>query len=152
MTALMVICMYCKKEMDKEDGDGIEGDTGSICEECWEKRFPGVPYPVEEKRRSQVSSKSTDTRIPLGQLLMTRGVNDRVADDTEFAKFVTESLKRHAKGDWGDMGQEDKQENDFSLKKGFRLLSAYERNDLPKIWIITEADRSVTTVLFPDEY
>jgi len=123
-----------------------------ICEECWEKRFPGVPYPVEEERRSQVSSKSTDTRIPLGQLLMTRGVNDRAADDTEFAKFVTESLKRHAKGDWGDMGQEDKQENELSLKKGFRLLSAYERDGLPKIWIITEADRSVTTILFPDEY
>ena len=99
-----------------------------------------------------MSNKSTGTRFPLGQLVMTRGVNDRVADDTEFAKFVTESLKRHAKGDWGDMGQEDKQENELSLKKGFRLLSAYERDGLPKIWIITEADRSVTTILFPDEY
>jgi len=92
------------------------------------------------------------SRFTLGQLVMTRGVNDRVADNTQFAKFVTESLGRHAKGDWGDLGQEDKKENDFSLKKGFRLLSAYERNDLPKIWIITEADRSATTVLFPDEY
>jgi len=99
-----------------------------------------------------MSNKSTDTKIPLGQLVMTRGVNDRVADDTEFAKFVTESLGRHAKGDWGDLCQEDKKENDFSLKKGFRLLSAYERDGLPKIWIITEADKSVTTVLFPDEY
>jgi hypothetical protein len=99
-----------------------------------------------------MSNKSTDTKIPLGQLVITRRVNDRVADDTEFAKLVTESLGRHAKGDWGDLCQEDKKENDFSLKKGFRLLSAYERNGLPKIWIITEADRSVTTVLFPDEY
>jgi len=99
-----------------------------------------------------MSTNSAATRFSFGQLVFTRGVNDRVADDVQFAKFVTESLGRHAKGDWGDLGQEDKQENDFSLKKGFRLLSAYERNGLPKIWIITEADRSATTVLFPDEY
>ena len=99
-----------------------------------------------------MSTNSAVIKIPLGQLVMTRGVNDRVADDIQFAKLVTESLGRHAKGDWGDLCQEDKKENDFSLKKGFRLLSAYERNALPKIWIITEADRSVTTILFPDEY
>ena len=99
-----------------------------------------------------MSTNSAAIRVPLGQLVMTRGVNDRVADDTQFAKLVTESLGRHAKGDWGDLCQEDKQENELSLKKGFRLLSAYERNGLPKIWIITEADRSATTVLFPDEY
>ena len=99
-----------------------------------------------------MSNESTDTRVSLGQLVMTRGVNDKVATETEFAKFVTQSLGRHAKGDWGDLCQEDKQENEFSLKEGFRLLSAYERNGLPKIWIITEADRSATTILFPDEY
>jgi len=99
-----------------------------------------------------MSNKSTDTRIPLGQLVMTKGVNDKVADETEFAKFVTQSLARHAKGDWGDLCQEDRQQNEFSLKKGFRLLSAYDRNGLPKIWTITEADRSAITILFPDEY
>ncbi len=91
-------------------------------------------------------------KFSLGQLVMTRGVNDKIADDARFSKFVIESLGRHAKGDWGDLGQEDKQENELSLEKGFRLLSAYERNGLPKVWIITEADRSVTTILFPDEY
>ena len=99
-----------------------------------------------------MSTNSAATRFSFGQLVFTRGVNDRVADDVQFAKFVTESLGRHAKGDWGDLGQEDKQENEFSLKEGFRLLSAYERNGLPKIWIITEADRSATTILFSDEY
>ena len=99
-----------------------------------------------------MSTNGAATRFSLGQLVFTRGVNDRVADDIQFAKLVTESLKRHVKGDWGNLCQEDKKENDFSLKNGFRLLSAYERNGLPKIWIITEADRSVTTVLFPDEY
>ena len=90
--------------------------------------------------------------INLGRLLMTRGVNDLVADDEAFAKFVMSSLTRHQRGDWGDLTDEDKQENDLSLKAGFRVLSAYEAKGLPKVWIITEADRSATTILFPDEY
>ena len=90
-------------------------------------------------------------KFPLGRIVWTRGVNDRVAVDTSFAKFVVNSLKRHANGDWGELSTEDKRENDFSLDKGLRLLSSYQLNDW-KIWIITEADRSVTTVLFPEEY
>ena len=92
------------------------------------------------------------TGFALGRLLMTRGVNDLVAERTDFARFVTESLNRHQKGDWGDLGDEDKNENELSLKAGYRLLSAYEVEGLPKIWIITEADRSATIILFPDEY
>ena len=88
----------------------------------------------------------------LGQLVMTRGVNDQVAENEKFAKFVTESLGRHAGGDWGNVDSEDKATNDLAVKAGDRLLSAYEQEGLPKIWIITETDRSVTTVLFPDEY
>ncbi len=97
------------------------------------------------------------TKFKFGKLMMTRGVNDTVAEDTEFAKFVTDSLKRHLRGDWGDVDDEDKQTNDQSLKQDSRLLSAYNDDRFPKhgvatIWIITEADRSVTTILFPDEY
>lgn len=91
-------------------------------------------------------------KFNLGQLVMTRGVNDRVADDTEFSKFVIKSLFRHGRGDWGDLCEEDKRENEFSLDNGFRLVSAYEKEGLPKIRIITESDRSVTTILFPSEY
>jgi hypothetical protein len=91
-------------------------------------------------------------KFRLGQLVMTRGVNDLVADNTAFAKFALASLRRHAAGDWGTLSEEDKKENELSLKEGFRLLSAYESPGLPKIWIITEADRSVTTTLFPEEY
>ncbi len=91
-------------------------------------------------------------RFPLGQTVMTRGVNDLVAENVAFAKLVTDSLVRHATGDWGDLSAEDKAENDRSLQEGERLLSAYKSEGLPKIWIITEADRSATTVLFPDEY
>lgn len=92
-------------------------------------------------------------RFELGQLVWTRGVNDRVADDGDFAKFVMSSLKQHAECDWGDLCQADKDENELALSEGnLRLFSAYETEGLPKIWIITEADRSATTVLFPDEY
>ena len=91
-------------------------------------------------------------KFPLGQVVVTRGVSELQAENDVFAKFVTDSLLKHARGDWGNLCPEDKQENELSLNKGFRLLSAYEAEGLPKIWIITEADRSATTVLFPDEY
>ena len=90
--------------------------------------------------------------FPLGQQVVTRGVADRLTEDEAFAQFVIGSMRRHASGDWGDLCEEDRKENQFSLQNGFRLFSAYEREGLPKIWIITESDRSVTTVLFPDEY
>ena len=61
-------------------------------------------------------------------------------------------LVRHIAGDWGDVDEDDRRENELSLQHGFRLLSAYTLNSGTKIWIITEADRSVTTVLLPEEY
>lgn len=91
------------------------------------------------------------SKFKLGQLLMTRGVNDLVAENEEFAKFAMQSVERHAAGDWGDLSEEDKKENELSIDKNLRLLSAHKKNDW-KIWIITEADRSATTILFPDEY
>lgn len=92
-------------------------------------------------------------KFKTGTLVMTRGVNDRVAEDTKFAKFVTDSLRRHICGDWGEMTQKDKAENELALKEGnLRLFSAYESPGLPKIWVISEGDTTVTTILFPDEY
>ena len=63
-----------------------------------------------------------------------------------------EALRRHAAGDWGDCCQEDWEENEFSLKEGFRLFSVYHAENGEKFWVITEADRSATTVLMPSEY
>lgn len=91
-------------------------------------------------------------KFPLGQTVMTRGVADKVAADTMFAIFSMQSLKRHANGDWGDMCEDDKKANDDALKMGGRLFSAYEQAGLPKVWVITESDRSATTILFPEEY
>lgn len=87
----------------------------------------------------------------LGHVVCTKGVNDAMADNASFAEFVTGCLKRHASGDWGDLGEQDKRENEYSLGKYLRLFSAYNYHD-KKVWVITEADRSATTVLFPDEY
>jgi hypothetical protein len=61
-------------------------------------------------------------------------------------------LARHLAGDWGELDPEDIKENEFSLVHGFRLLSAYRLRSGIKIWIITEADRSATTFLLPEEY
>ncbi len=63
-----------------------------------------------------------------------------------------ELLSRHVTGDWGDLDEEDKKENEFSIEKGFRILSAYTLPTGVKVWIITEADRSATTILLPSEY
>ena len=60
-------------------------------------------------------------------------------------------LQRHLAGDWGELSPEDIRENEFSLQHGWRLLSAYRLSTGVKVWVITEADRSVTTLLLPDE-
>ena len=87
----------------------------------------------------------------LGRVVWTRYINDCVAENTQFAKFVTDSLARHCMGDWGEITESDKVENDFSLDKHLRLFSVYKKDKFV-IWVITEADRSVTTILFPSEY
>ena len=63
-----------------------------------------------------------------------------------------EFLARHEAGDWGELGEADCDENELSLREGFRILSAYTLRTGVKIWIITEADRSATTLLLPEEY
>jgi hypothetical protein len=105
------------------------------------------------KGGDNVHISAAQAKFPLGQLLMTSAVATMVTSNAEFAKFCLNSLYRHASGDWGDMCAEDKAENELALKQGgLRIFSAYETDGLPKIWIITEADRSATTTLFPDEY
>jgi hypothetical protein len=65
---------------------------------------------------------------------------------------VLEAIHRHSIGDWGELDDEDKAENELSLKEGFRVLSAYTDRSGTKFWVITEADRSATTVLLPEDY
>jgi hypothetical protein len=60
-------------------------------------------------------------------------------------------LARHSSGDWGDLDNHDQRENEHSLKYGWRIVSSYPIGEMA-IWIITEADRSITTILLPEEY
>lgn len=88
-----------------------------------------------------------EPRFPLGQLVITSNAASRLAKDD-----VTTAIRRHVQGDWGDVCEEDRLENDRSLIRGSRLLSVYVAADGLCFWIITEADRSVTTVLLPEDY
>jgi len=84
-----------------------------------------------------------------GQIVATPGALEALA---EAGGIGLEYINRHLKGDWGDLCDEDKQTNQEALKHGFRLMSAYILPTWVKIWIITEHDRSVTTILLPEEY
>lgn len=86
-------------------------------------------------------------KFPLGRTVITRNALGRLTNED-----VQTALGRHAVGDWGTVSAEDRQENELSLREGFRLLSAYRSAAGEKFWVITEADRSVTTVLMPEDY
>jgi hypothetical protein len=88
-------------------------------------------------------------KFPLGQVVATPGALDAL---TASGETPAGFLRRHLTGDWGSLDEEDRRENELSLAQGFRLLSAYELSTGVRIWIITEADRSATTLLLPEEY
>ena len=98
---------------------------------------------------SEPNPSQTFTRFPLGQTYITPGAEEAlmIAGQTGI-----EFLRRHMSNDWGELSDEDVRENELSLKEGFRLMSAYRTAKGQKLWIITEADRSSTTILLPDEY
>lgn len=91
-------------------------------------------------------------KFETGTICLTRLVNDRMLHDGAFNDFLHRAIDRHISGDWGDLCEDDKALNDEAVKLGNeRIMSVYKEND-DTLWIITEADRSYTTVLFPDEY
>jgi hypothetical protein len=97
-------------------------------------------------------SRIIEPRVPLFSLGMVVGTQGAVDALEEAGQGPQEFLDRHVRGDWGDVPEADKHENDFSLLHGFRILSAYTTNAGERIWVLTEADRSATTILLPDEY
>ena len=88
-------------------------------------------------------------RFQLGRIVATHSALTALEESGEDA---WQFIRRHASGDWGDISAEDRQENEFSLLHGFRLLSSYTLQNGVKLWAITEADRSATTLLLPEEY
>lgn len=87
--------------------------------------------------------------FPLGRIVVTPGALAALERANQSAALF---LTRHAGGDWGELDRADIAENEYSMAHGFRLLSRYTTAVGEKLWIITEADRSATTVLLPDEY
>lgn len=85
----------------------------------------------------------------LGQTVTTPGALDAMA---ETQTNPADLLRRHQCGDWGDLDAEDKQSNQSALSNGSRIFSAYQVAEAVKFWVITEADRSATTILLPEEY
>ena len=85
--------------------------------------------------------------VPLGMLVATPNALANVSSDE-----IQLALQRHVIGDWGELEADDKKANDEALQSGERLLSSYKSATGTKFWIITEADRSVTTVLLPEDY
>jgi hypothetical protein len=85
----------------------------------------------------------------LGQLVATPGA---LAALEKSGQSPMEFLSRHVTGDWGELCEDDRKENQLSLEKGFRLLSSYKTNSGDRVWVITEANRSHSTILLPEEY
>ena len=106
---------------------------------------------------------SNTARFALGQIVATPGALE-LLQETGFSAAAL--VSRHVHGDWGDLCDEDRAENDFAVTRRLRILSCYrlvdaerlaatprdKRSSLPTLWIITEADRSVTTLLLPSDY
>lgn len=86
-------------------------------------------------------------KFALGQIVATPNALAQLSQDE-----ILISIARHQTGDWGEVDEHDRQQNEESLQQGLRLLSVYHAANGTKFWIITESDRSVTTVLLPEEY
>lgn len=86
-------------------------------------------------------------KFQMGHLVSTPNALERIPNPEILA-----ALQRHMTGDWGDVDEHDREENEFSLMRALRLFSVYRSAQGVKFWIITEADRSATTVLLPEDY
>ena len=89
----------------------------------------------------------SEKRFSMGRILGTPNVLRTVWIDE-----IRDALYRHSNGDWGDVSQADWRSNDYAVRHGERILSAYITKEGQKFWIITEADRSATTILLPEDY
>jgi hypothetical protein len=147
----MLIELCDSMGMDIIDHDQIKGDNKMTQSDLFEDgTLAEAKKPVVNHRAGAVLS--------LGQMVITRGIAFDVEEDENFRQFVQSCLARHSRGDWGDLTDEDRKLNDEAVKSGqSRILSSYLANfpvmeSDTKIWIITEWDRSVTTILYPSEY
>ena len=105
--------------------------------------------PVSHRRSLSINDGATEPRLQLGRVVATYGaLRKMLAIGIDPQALLT----RHATGDWGEMDAEDRKANLDAAATGMRVFSAYRITESERIWIITEADRSVTTFLLPHEY
>lgn len=115
-----------------------------------------LTYDKQQRRMTDVTRvkqaserKQPEARFPLGQIVATPGALQALQ---QAGQEPSELLARHLGGDWGDLSTEDKALNEQASVQGNRILSAYRLKSGVKVWIISEADRSATTILLPSEY
>ncbi len=101
------------------------------------------------QNQNTVTKTENKVLFDLGQIVMTIGAREALAESNQ---LPNEFLAKHQSGDWGVVSKEDWRENELSIQDGFRILSSYKTNLNVKFWIITESDRSITTILLPSEY
>lgn len=99
--------------------------------------------------KSQKPPATPKPLFALGQVVATTGALNAMA---ELDVLPLTLIYRHATGDWGDLSTDDQQQNLLAIRSGLRIFSSYKLSTSTKIWIITEADRSSTTLLLPEDY
>lgn len=125
-----------------------DGDDLYTCVICGRKTSIDGSYSTRGHREVLKMDK-----FETGQVVVTAGVAAKMEHNPGFIKFILVSFKRYETCDWGNIRPDDAKMNDKAVKNGDdRILAMYEDEKYGKIWIITERDRSVTTILFPSEY
>ena len=129
-------------------GNGVITDSDN---DASEGTYPGLDHPIskdtDNMKNNDVSFVKTSKRLALGQTVVTRAAREVLSDYD-----IHNALRRHETGDWGEVTKSDWNTNDDALKYDERVLSIYQSADGVRFWIITEWDRSVTTVLMPEDY
>lgn len=133
------------EKADTSERNAIIGHINSFLSTCNQSE---KTFWLQFRRKLEKLNESA-VLFPLGCVYMTVGAKEALEESNQMAE---EFLARHQSGDWGIVGKEDSKENDLSVKEGFRILSAYKTSSGVKIWVLTEANRSATTILLPSEY
>lgn len=147
-------------EYAEYDGGGCEDESYRECLANGDDVSEHIRQAIQILR-DYIEGREVGARFSLGSLYATPAALEALEEaerqtkdwKNSPAETPAELFTRHECGDWGDLSQEDKDENELSIKQGFRILSAYTLKATgQKLWVITEADRSKTTILRPDEY
>ena len=147
-------------EYAEYDGGGCEAESYL---ECLEKREDVSKHIVQAMQtlNDYLDGRNVEALFSTGSLYATPGALEALEEARQQtqdwknspAETAQELFNRHQCGDWGDLEDADKEENEVSIREGLRILSAYKLKATgQKLWVITEADRSATTILKPDEY